>query len=89
MKIQLLVQSLKNIAKSAGKKQYSCQRNGVLALTARALEGRRSLLRREKAGELVILGANKSGERVVMETSLYKEIMTQHTEGDQIVSREA
>ena len=84
MKIQMLVQSLENMVKSAGRKQDGCQK----ALTDRALEGRRSLLRREKAGKLVFLGADKSGERAVMETSLYKETMTQHTDEDKIVSRE-
>ena len=90
IKIQMLVQSLENIVKKAGKEEKSCPRAGrtCSSLTEQALEGRRSLLQREKAGELVILGSDKSGERVVMETKLYTSIMSQHTEGDTVSTRE-
>ena len=88
MKIQMLVQSLENIVKKAGKRQESFPRAGISTLSEKALEGRDSLMKREQSGKLVILGADKSGERVVMKTSLYKEIMSQHTEGDTVVSRD-
>ena len=36
----------------------------------------------------MILGSDKSGERVVMEKGLYVEAMTKHTEGDELVTRQ-
>ena len=90
IKIQMLVQTLEKIAKLAGKEDESRQWDGCSesTLSVAALRGRRSLLKRERDGELVILGSDKSGERVVMEVKLHTEIMSQHTEGDTIVTRE-
>ena len=81
IKIQMLVQTLEKIAKLAGKEDERCLKAGCSesTLSVAALKGRKSLLKREREKELVILGSDKSGERVVMDTKLYTEIMSQHS----------
>ena len=83
MKILMVVKSFKSTVKEAEKKQEIFPRAGTSDLTERALEGRKSLHRRKKSGELVILE-----RKVVMDTNLYKKIFSQHIGGNIFVSRE-
>ena len=57
-------------------------------LSEQATRGRKNLIAREKAVELVILSIDKSGKRAVMSKELYIQCMQPHIEGDSVHTRE-
>ena len=78
------------VEQEAVKEKEACLRAGGPAstLTKQQRESRKSLLAREKEGELVILGTDKSGKRAVMSKELYIGTMAPHMKGDTVHPRE-
>ena len=66
MNIQMLVQTLENIVKKAGKKQESFPKAGTSTLSEKLWKVGRPCSGEKRAEELVSLGADKSGNRVVI-----------------------
>ena len=89
-KIQVLIDNLEDVVmKNAREEAY--QKDGrprVSTLSEQARKGRASLMAREKAGELVVVGTDKSGKLAVMDRELYKQCMEPHIQGDTIHTRE-
>ena len=80
-----LVDSLEQLAEEAGREAKSCHKAGRRApstLTLKAEQGRKSLLAREKNGELIIMTTDKSGKRAVMSKEIYIQCMQPHISGD-------
>ena len=73
-KIQALVDDLEEATMKAGRQASMFLRDGrptQSTLTEYQLKGRTSVKAREKAGELVLVGSDKSGKRAVMTTDIY------------------
>ena len=93
-KILSLVNILENIVdKEAGKRKETSLRAGRPTVVSSTLslqqkEGRKSLMAREKSGELVIVGSDKSGKRAAMSRQIYIDLMEPHIRGDQSYTRE-
>ena len=84
-KIQVLIDGLEEVMKKCGKAEAKCLKAGstqLSTLTAQQLKGKESLQKREKAGELIMTGSDKSDKNVPMSVALYKSCMYEHIEGD-------
>ena len=73
-----------------GKKEKACLKAGskLSTLTDQQRRGKESLLRREKAGELIMVGSDKSGKNIPMSVELYQSCMEPHIKDDSVHSRE-
>ena len=75
-KIQVLIDGLEEATRKNGRK--TCPKAGkssLSTLTDQQRRGKESLLRREKAGELIMVGSDKSGKNIPMSVELYKSCM--------------
>ena len=94
VKIEALVNILENIIDKEAEKEHprfhgagrSSATNSTLNKQQRA--ERRSLLDREKSGELVIVASDKSGKRAAMKKELYIGLMEPHMVGDTVHIKE-
>ena len=90
-KIQVLIDGLEEAMRENGRKEKSCPKAGkssLSTLTDQQRRGKESLLRREKAGELIMVGSDKSGKNIPMSVELYKSCMEPHIKDDPVHSRE-
>ena len=90
-KIQVLIDGLEEAMRENGRKEKSCPKAGkssLSTLTDQQRRGKESLLRREKAGELIMVGSDKSGKNIPMSVQLYKSCMEPHIKDDSEHSRE-
>ena len=90
-KIQVLIDGLEEAMRKNGRKEKSCPKAGrssLSTLTDQQRRGKESLLRREKAGELIMVGSDKSGKNIPMSVEMYKLCMEPHIKDDSIHSRE-
>ena len=77
-KIQVLIDGLEEAMRKNGRKEKTCPKAGkssLSTLTDQQRRGKESLLRREKAGELIMVGSDKSGKNIPMSVELYKSCM--------------
>ena len=77
-KIQVLIDGLEEAMRENGRKEKACPKAGkssLSTLTDQQKRGKESLLRREKAGELIMVGSDKSGKNIPMSVELYKSCM--------------
>lgn len=86
-KVQVLVEKLEREVKKEKERSNKEQKEGKgTVLTEREARGRKSLLRRQKAGELVICVTDKSGRLCVMSPAKYLEKLEEHTRRDNVSS---
>ena len=86
-----MVNILENIVEKEAEKEkqtFHMARRSEPTLRKQQAEGRRSLKAWEKAGEIDIVGLDKSGKRDAMDRNLYIELMEPHIRGDSIHTRE-
>ena len=84
-KIQVLIDGLEEVMKKCEKAEKRCPRAGnskASTLSDQQLRGKESLQRREKAGELIMVGSDKSGKNIPMSVDLYKSCMEAHIKDD-------
>ena len=77
-KIQVLIDGLEEAMRRNGRKEKTCPKAGKSSLSTlpdQQRRGKESLLRREKAGELIMVGSDKSGKNIPMSVELYKSCM--------------
>ena len=89
--LQVLIDNLEDVLMKAGKEEASCLKAGGVVkstMTEQQGRGRESLLKREKNGELVLVGSDKSGKLIPMSPGLYRECMEPHVQGDSVHTRE-
>ena len=77
-KIQVLIDGLEEAMRKNGRKEKTCPKAGKSSFSTlpdQQRRGKESLLRREKAGELIMVGSDKSGKNIPMSVELYKSCM--------------
>ena len=77
-KIQVLIDGLEEAMRRNGRKEKTCPKAGKSSLSTlpdQQRRGKESLLRREKAGELIMVRSDKSGKNIPMSVELYKSCM--------------
>ena len=95
-KLQTLISNLEDVVEKAaraeknGKKTNSCPRAGnreLDPLNEKQARGKKNLLKRQDAGELIIWQIDKGGRLCVSSCEFYKERMMKHIENDPIITR--